>query len=149
MRCLPNGCETGGDRQRHPKKIELEQGQIGKLSRTEMKLPEQVQGGAAARIERAAELAKINAKLERAIAEHERAEAALRQSEGRFHHMAANIPGGMIFQFLLHPDGSVELPYISLSCHELYGLEPEEISAILRSSWIRSTLATAPPSMSQ
>jgi PAS domain S-box-containing protein len=41
--------------------------------------------------------------------------------------MAANIPGGMIFQFLLHPDGSVELPYISPSCRELYGLEPEEI----------------------
>jgi two-component system, NtrC family, sensor kinase len=41
--------------------------------------------------------------------------------------MAANIPGGMIFQFLLHPDGSVDLPYISPSCRELYGLEPEEI----------------------
>jgi two-component system sensor histidine kinase/response regulator len=120
------GAKAGG-RQRHPKKIELDQGQIGKLRRTTMKLPEQVEDGAAARIERAAELANINAKLERAVAEHERAETALRQSEGRFHHMAANIPGGMIYQFLLHPDGSVDLPYISPSCRELYGLEPEEI----------------------
>jgi len=55
------------------------------------------------------------------------AEAALRQSEARLNHMAANIPGGMIFQFLLRPDGAVALSYISPSCRELYELEPEEI----------------------
>ncbi|HEV8716731.1 MAG TPA: response regulator [Candidatus Binatia bacterium] len=65
--------------------------------------------------------------LEREITERQQAEAALLQSEARFHHMAANIPGGMIFQFLLHPDNSVALPYISPSCRELYELEPEEI----------------------
>jgi two-component system sensor histidine kinase/response regulator len=120
------GAKAGG-RQRHPKKTKLNQGQIGKLRGAKMNQPERGEDGAAARIERAAELAKINAKLERAVAEHERAEAALRQSEERFHHMAANIPGGMIYQFVLHPDGSVDLPYISPSCRELYGLEPEEI----------------------
>src|SRR2546430_7034686 len=65
--------------------------------------------------------------LEREITERQQAEAALLQSEARFHHMAANMPGGMIFQFLLHPDNSVALPYISPSCRELYELEPEEI----------------------
>ncbi|MGE0824346.1 MAG: response regulator [Candidatus Binatia bacterium] len=52
---------------------------------------------------------------------------ALLQSEARLHQMAANLPGGMIFQFLLHPDNSVALPYISPSCRELYELAPEEI----------------------
>jgi PAS domain S-box-containing protein len=65
--------------------------------------------------------------LKRARTERQQAEAALLQSEARFHHLAANIPGGMIFQFLLHPDNSAALPYISPSCRELYELEPEEI----------------------
>ena len=61
------------------------------------------------------------------IAEGEQAKAALRASEARFHHMATNLPGGMIYQFVLHQDGTVGMPYISPSCRELYGLEPEEI----------------------
>jgi PAS domain S-box-containing protein len=73
-----------------------------------------------------ADLARAIAKLETERAEYRRVEAELRRSEARFNRMAANIPGGMIFQFLLHPDGSVELPYISPSCRELYGVEPEE-----------------------
>jgi PAS domain S-box-containing protein len=54
-------------------------------------------------------------------------EEALRQSEARFHRMASNLPGGMIFQFLTRTDGSMELPYVSPSCRELYGVEPEEL----------------------
>jgi two-component system, sensor histidine kinase and response regulator len=72
-------------------------------------------------------LVKTNSELEKKLTKRQQAEAALRQSEARFHHMAANIPGGMIFQFLLRPDGSVALPYISPSCRELYELEPEEL----------------------
>ena len=109
------------------KRIKSKAGQIGRLLRITVKTQPEVEDRAAARLEATTELAQINAKLEREVAEHERTEAALRQSEERFHHMAANIPGGMIFQFLLHPDGSVDLPYISPSCRELYGLEPEEI----------------------
>jgi two-component system, sensor histidine kinase and response regulator len=55
------------------------------------------------------------------------AEVALQASEARFHHMAANLPRGMIYQFLLRPDGSVGFPYVSPSCHELFGLDPEDI----------------------
>ncbi len=69
----------------------------------------------------------LRAELAREIAKRQQAEAALRQSEARFHRIAANIPGGMIFQFLLRPDGSVAFPYTSSSCRELYELEPEEI----------------------
>ena len=49
----------------------------------------------------------LQAKPEREITERQQAEAALRQSEARFHHMATNIPRAMIFQFLLHPDNEV------------------------------------------
>src|ERR671920_802025 len=71
----------------------------------------------------------LHAELEREITERQQAEVALLQSEARFHHMAANFPGGMIFQFLLHPDKSGAFPYVSPSCRELYELEPEEIQS--------------------
>jgi PAS domain S-box-containing protein len=72
-------------------------------------------------------LAELAAQLRREIAEHQRTEAALRQTEARFQHMAANMPEGMIFQFLLRRDGSTAIPYVSPSCREIYGLEREEI----------------------
>ncbi|HJY82170.1 MAG TPA: response regulator [Candidatus Binatia bacterium] len=100
---------------------------IGRLRRTSVELEQQVENRTAALRERTTELAQANVELEREIAERQQAEAALRQSEARFHHMAANIPEGMIYQFLLRPDGSMALPYISPSCRELYELEPEEI----------------------
>ncbi|HXG17678.1 MAG TPA: PAS domain-containing protein [Methylomirabilota bacterium] len=56
-----------------------------------------------------------------------RTEAALRASEARFHHMAANMPQGMIYQFLLRTNGSVSFPYVSPSCNELFSLTQESI----------------------
>ena len=100
---------------------------VGRLRRTSVELEQEVENRTAALRERTTDLIKTNTELEREISERQQAEAALRQSEARFHHMAANIPGGMIFQFLLRPDGSVALPYISPSCRELYELEPDEI----------------------
>src|SRR5204863_375291 len=47
------------------------------------------------------------------ITERKQAEEVRRQSEERFQQIAANFPGGMIYQFLLRPDGSVALPYVS------------------------------------
>ncbi|EGK90056.1 PAS domain-containing sensor histidine kinase [Microcoleus vaginatus PCC 9802] len=60
------------------------------------------------------------------ISDRKLAESALRQSEARFQKMAANVPG-MIYQYLLHPDGSDEFIYASSGCWELYELEPEKI----------------------
>ena len=56
-----------------------------------------------------------------------RTESALRASKGRFHRMAANIPQGMIYQFLLREDGIVSFPYVSPSCRELFSLEAADI----------------------
>ncbi|MBV8774013.1 MAG: response regulator [Deltaproteobacteria bacterium] len=85
------------------------------------------QSGAAATKNSATGLSQLTAELRREIAEHQRTELALRQAQARFEHMAANMPEGMIFQFLLHPDGSTAIPYIGPSCREIYGLEPGEI----------------------
>ncbi len=72
------------------------------------------------------------------ITERKQTEEALRRSEERFHRMAANLPGGMIYQFLMRPDGSATLPYISPSCRDLYELEPEEVQ--LDAALIMSTI---------
>ena len=48
---------------------------------------------------------------------------ALRRSELRIARMAANVPG-MMYQLLLHEDGTASFPYVSEGCRELFGLEP-------------------------
>ncbi|MEG4104989.1 PAS domain S-box protein [Microcoleus sp. S13_C5] len=68
------------------------------------------------------------------ISDRKLAESALRQSEARFQKMAANVPG-MIYQYLLHPDGSDEFIYVSSGCWELYELEPEKIQENSRLMW--------------
>ncbi|MEG4210298.1 PAS domain S-box protein [Microcoleus sp. S13_B4] len=60
------------------------------------------------------------------ISDRKLAELALRQSEARFKKMAANVPG-MIYQYLLHPDGSDQFIYVSSGCWELYELDPEKV----------------------
>ena len=52
------------------------------------------------------------------------AEEALRESEAKFQHLSANVPG-MLYQFLVREDGSVSFPYISPACREIFELEPE------------------------
>ena len=58
--------------------------------------------------------------------ERKRAEEKLRESEGRYQRMVANVPG-MVYQFVLHPDGSMAFPFVSESCSELFGMAPHEI----------------------
>ena len=51
---------------------------------------------------------------------------ALRRSELRFARMTANVPG-MVYQLMLHPDGTADFPYVSEGCRELFGSEPAEM----------------------
>jgi hypothetical protein len=46
--------------------------------------------------------------------------------ETLFQRIAANVPG-MVYQFLLHPDGSIEWPFISEGCRAIYEKEPDEL----------------------
>ncbi|MGM3307071.1 PAS domain S-box protein [Anabaena sp. WFMT] len=59
--------------------------------------------------------------MDRDITRRKLSEAALHQNEVRFQRIAANVPGVM-YQYLLHPDGSHKFVYISDRCRELYEL---------------------------
>lgn len=49
-----------------------------------------------------------------------------KQLETKLQKLWANVPG-MLYQFILKPDGSVSFPYVSSGSYELYGLAPEAI----------------------
>ncbi|MEA5506663.1 PAS domain S-box protein [Halotia wernerae UHCC 0503] len=62
------------------------------------------------------------------VTERKLTEEALRHSETKLQKLSANVPG-MLYQFMLHPDGSISFPYINSGSYELYELTPEQIQA--------------------
>ncbi len=62
--------------------------------------------------------------IARDIGDRKRTEKALRDSEERFASIVTNVPG-MVYQFILRPDGAVEWPFVSDGCREIYETEPE------------------------
>jgi hypothetical protein len=51
---------------------------------------------------------------------HLEAQAALQRSNTRYQNLAQNVPG-MIYQFILKPDGSRAFLYVSGGCREIFG----------------------------
>ncbi len=66
--------------------------------------------------------------IQRDISERRATLGALQNSESRFGSIASNVPG-MVYQFVLHPDGSVKFPFVSEGCRELFGIEPGDLQA--------------------
>ncbi|MEG3842044.1 PAS domain S-box protein [Microcoleus sp. herbarium14] len=60
------------------------------------------------------------------IGDRKQAQLALQKSEALFHKLAITVPGEL-YIFVQHPDGSVNMEYISPLCREIQELEPEEI----------------------
>ncbi len=83
---------------------------------------------------RTAELEATNTQLQTQISGRQQAEKTLHQTEARFEKLAANVPG-MIYQYILHPDGSSHLPYVSPGCYNLYELKPEQIQQDVKNTF--------------
>ncbi|MBE9228805.1 PAS domain S-box protein [Phormidium sp. LEGE 05292] len=66
--------------------------------------------------------------IDRDITERKRTEQALQKSQAKLQKLAASVPG-MIYQYVIHPDGSHSFPYISPGCQQIWELEPEEMQS--------------------
>ena len=58
--------------------------------------------------------------------ERSRTESTLKRTQAQLQQLAANIPG-VIYQFLLTPEGTYSFPFLSPSCYEIYELTPAQI----------------------
>ncbi|MBD2325723.1 PAS domain S-box protein [Alkalinema sp. FACHB-956] len=58
------------------------------------------------------------------ITDRKMAELALQESQTQFHRMTENVPG-MIFRYVLHPDKTDEITYVSSQVREIFAIEPE------------------------
>lgn len=76
--------------------------------------------------------------LERRVAERTaelvQTNARLQESQSRLHRLTANV-AGMLYQYVLHTDGSEEFTYVSPRCREIYELEPEVLQADFGQAW--------------
>jgi len=61
------------------------------------------------------------------ITDRKQMEERLRESEARLTKTTENAPG-MIYQFLLRPDGTSCFPYASAWCREMFGIPPETLA---------------------
>ncbi|MDQ3361331.1 MAG: PAS domain S-box protein, partial [Actinomycetota bacterium] len=60
------------------------------------------------------------------VTERMLAEKAQRENEAAYARMAASAPG-MVYRFVLRPDGAVGFPFVGGGSRKVYGLEPQEI----------------------
>jgi len=79
------------------------------------------------------------------ITNQKQIESALRDSESRFKHLVANIPG-IVLRYLIHPNGTDQILYISPSCYQIFEKTDQEILENDRLFWGR-VLAEDLPSL--
>ena len=68
-------------------------------------------------------LQKLNKELETRV---EQRTAELQQTEARLKNLTDNVPG-MIYEFCLHPDGTMLFPYVSSGCNEIFEIEASDL----------------------
>ncbi|MBF2075882.1 MAG: PAS domain S-box protein [Synechococcales cyanobacterium C42_A2020_086] len=57
-----------------------------------------------------------------------------KQSETQLRRLTENVPG-VVYRYVLHPDGTEQFPYISRRCHEVYEVEAEVFMKDARLIW--------------
>jgi PAS domain S-box-containing protein len=83
--------------------------------------------------QRTLQLQKTIKQLQNEAADRQQAEVMLRESQQRFSAIANNVPG-VVYRAVLHPDGSVSMPYISPRTQEIFGISVEEFTEHLE--WV-------------
>ena len=69
------------------------------------------------------------AQLEHEVRVRARAEAALREREAQIRSIGDNLPNGIIYQLMRHPDGTFSFPYLSGAIERITGYTPEQVRA--------------------
>ena len=85
-------------------------------------------------LEVAIQQANLYHQVQSELAERRRVEAALRESEARFRNIAANVPGAII-RYLLRPDGSDSVLYMSPGCYRLWEVDAQHAEADGKVMW--------------
>jgi PAS domain S-box-containing protein len=70
------------------------------------------------------------------ITDRKNIELALQESQAQFRRMTESVPG-MIFRYVLHPDGRDELVYVSPQVQQIYELTPEAVRQDISCLWAR------------
>lgn len=83
--------------------------------------------------QRTIQLQKTIKNLQNEAADRQQAEVLLRESQQRLSAIANNVPG-VVYRAVLHPDGSVSMPYISPRTQQIFGISVEEFAEHLE--WV-------------
>jgi len=70
------------------------------------------------------------------ISDRKNAELALQASEAKFRRITESVPG-MIFRYVLHPDGRDEVLYVSPQVQQIYAVSPEAVLQDINCLWAR------------
>ncbi len=70
------------------------------------------------------------------ITNRKNTELALQESQAQFRRMTESVPG-MIFRYVLHPDGRDELIYVSPQVQQIYELTPEAVRQDISCLWAK------------
>ncbi|MEN9221222.1 MAG: ATP-binding protein [Thermostichus sp. BF3_bins_97] len=72
--------------------------------------------------------------ISRDITERQQMETALKESQQRFQNLVANIPGA-VFQYVLHPDQTDQVTYMSPGCFQLWELDAKTVEENASPLW--------------
>jgi len=83
---------------------------------------------------RTRELSQLSHSFEQMTRQIQTSFAVLQESEANFKNMATNVPGA-IFRYILHPDGTDTVLYMSPGCYQLWEIEADVVEKNAKILW--------------